>query len=201
MEGFYDYLNLIFSNKFISLSLLLFLMVATYTDIKYLKIYNKFNLSLLFFRIICIFIPYYNLPLSISNIGASVISFSMFLILAMIFMHQMGGDIKFIGAFMLFFNIDYMLVFVSIASVLNLIYLLILKTCFSLKRKELLTENKNRDVNSYFLNLFIRIFLIKMPKDIDLIEMTNKDINKYKLPFAPFFLMSFIITYILYLLK
>lgn len=198
MNNFNNYLDIIFSNKLLSVTLLLMLLYATYTDIKYLKIYNKFNLGIVGVRLIFAFLPMYGLKLTTQNLIASFLAFMIFLILAMIFMHKMGGDIKFIGAFMLFFNFEYMLVFIMIASILNMVYALILKTYLKLKQKKLNTsKDYKEDVILYYL---VKLFIVKLPKNSELISMDEKDFNKYKLPFAPFFLMSYIITYILYLI-
>lgn len=198
MNNFNNYLDIIFSNKLLSVTLLLMLLYATYTDIKYLKIYNKFNLGIVGVRLIFAFLPMYGLKLTTQNLIASFLAFMIFLILAMIFMHKMGGDIKFIGAFMLFFNFEYMLVFIMIASILNMVYALILKAYLKLKQKKLNTsKDYKEDVILYYL---VKLFLVKLPKNSELIGMNEKDFNKYKLPFAPFFLMSYIITYILYLI-
>lgn len=198
MNNFLECLNTVFSNIPLSLILLAFLLYATYTDIRYLKIYNKFNLLIVLTRIAFIFLPTHSLSLSKGNIIASISAFSLFLIMAMIFMHRMGGDIKFIGAFMLFFNLEYMLVFCLIASVLNMFYAIALKMYLQSKKEHLIKHGKKG--KERLLYLFVKIFLVRIPKDTDLVNMNNQDFNKYKLPFAPFFLMSYIITYILYLL-
>lgn len=198
MDNFNNYLEIIFSNIPLSIVLLFVLLYATYTDIKYLKIYNKFNISIIGIRLIFALIPMYGLKFTIQNLIASFLSFMIFLILAMIFMHKMGGDIKFIGAFMLFFNFEYMLVFLMIASILNMIYALVLKIYLKSKKEKLNTvKDYKEDMITYYL---VKLFLVKLPKNSELIDMDEKDFNKYKLPFAPFFLMSYIITYILYLI-
>ena len=198
MNNFLECLNTVFSNSPLSLILLAFLLYATYTDTRYLKIYNKFNLLIVLTRIAFIFLPAHSLSLSKDNIIASISAFSLFLIMAMIFMHRMGGDIKFIGAFMLFFNLEYMLVFCLIASILNMFYAIALKMYLQSKKEHLIKHEKKG--KERLLYLFVKIFLVRIPKDTDLVNMNNQDFNKYKLPFAPFFLMSYIITYILYLL-
>lgn len=201
MNNFSNCLDLIFSNTLLSITLLCILFYATYTDIKYLKIYNKFNLLIIFIRVIFIFIPNNSLPFTFQNIIASTVAFTSFLAMAVIFMHKMGGDIKFIGAFMLFFNFEYMIVFVMIASILSLIYSVSVKTYLKNRKDKLLGNNNlNQKKENITLYYIVKIFLVKMPKDEEIIEMEYKDFNKYKLPFAPFFLMSYLITYILYLI-
>lgn len=197
MDNFNSYSELIFSNKVLSLVLLSLLIYATYTDVKYLKIYNKFNLFIVLVRVIFAFIPVYGLKITMSNIFSSIIAFIIFLVLAVIFMHQMGGDIKFIGAFMLFFNIEYMFIFLMISSVLNMVYTMSL--IFFLKKKQISLINGKKSNNNIIMFYLINLFFLKIPEDSELVKMTENDFNKYKLPFAPFFLMSYVITYILYL--
>lgn len=201
MNNFNNCLDTVFSNTLLSITLLCMLLYATYTDIKYLKIYNKFNLLIIFIRVIFIFIPNNSLPFTFQNIIASILAFTTFLTMAVIFMHKMGGDIKFIGAFMLFFNFEYMIVFIMIASILSLIYSISVKTYLKNRKDKLLGNNNlNQKKENITLYYIVKIFLVKMPKDEEIIEMEYKDFNKYKLPFAPFFLMSYLITYILYLI-
>ena len=199
MNEFYVCLNNVFSNKILAITLLIFLIYATYTDVKYLKIYNKFNGLLVLVRILFIFLPNASYKLTFDNILASLTVFIIFLSIAMMFMHKMGGDIKFISAFMLFFNMEYMLVFSLIASVLNMIYSVLLNLYLRKKQKALV--NNCGMVSNYLLSLFVRIFVLNIPNDAELLEMDSKDFNKYKLPFAPFFLLSYLITYILYLIN
>lgn len=200
MNNFLSCINTVFSNELLSLVLLLFLIYATYTDVKYLKIYNKFNIFIMFVRVAFIFIPVYTLELTAGNIVASLSAFMIFLTIAMIFMHKMGGDIKFIGAFMLYFNFEYMLVFSATASVLNGIYCIFLKIYFNYKKKKLNCCEYNYSLKEKILMMFIKISLLRKPSDKEIQSMNHADINKYKLPFAPFFLMSYIITYIIYLI-
>lgn len=198
MDNLNNYLDIVFSNNILTIVLFALLIYATYTDIKYLKIYNKFNLLIIIIRIIFAFIPNCNLPFTFSNVLASVLSFMIFLTLAVIFMHKMGGDIKFIGSFMLFFNIEYMAMFLMISSILNMCYSLVLKIYLKKKQLELVKNSAYKE--NIFVLCMINLLFVKIPKNSDLINMAESDFNKYKLPFAPFFLMSYIITYILYLL-
>ncbi|WP_368263381.1 prepilin peptidase, partial [Clostridium disporicum] len=94
-------LNNFFSNQFIIVLLLLFFAFATYTDLKYLKIYNKFNLALLILRFALI----YYLPLSWSHLFGAVVGFLVLTIPAVHLMHKMGGDIKFITILGLFLGL------------------------------------------------------------------------------------------------
>lgn len=85
--------NQFYSNELLVLLLLIFLSIATYTDIKELKIPNKLNLG--FFILRLVIIPL--VGLSIQNFIGGFLGFLFLLIPAMITMHKMGGDIKCIG--------------------------------------------------------------------------------------------------------
>ena len=196
----------IFDNPIVSMVLLVYLVVATYTDIKYLKIYDKFNLSLVFTRIIFLFLPVYGVRFSFDNIIASLLVFVTMLAFGVIFMHKMGGDIKFLTAFMLFFNVEFMLIFMTTASVCNLLYSLLLKAYLLKERKKALEENKKECENSIGTNnlldkfnyYLIKIIMVKQPTVNELVSMSKKDLNKYKMPFAPFFLISYIVLMVSY---
>lgn len=200
MVDFKNCLDTVFSNELLTIVLLSLLLYATYTDVKYLKIYNKFNLSIVLVRLLFVFIPNYKYSITLENIFASIMAFVVFLSIGVIFMHKMGGDIKFISAFMLFFNIEYMIVFNMVASILNLVYSSLVKLFLKRKRKKLIYNKSNLyKKDNPILYFIVKIFIVKIPEDNELLSMTNEDFNKYKLPFAPFFLMSYLITYILYL--
>lgn len=196
----------IFSNPLVTSVLLCYLIIATYTDLKYLKIYDKFNISLVIVRIIFMFTPRYNVGLSLDNIIASLSTFVILLTIAVILMHKMGGDIKFLTAFMLFFDVKFMFVFMAIASVVNLIYLLILKHYLLKKRKKVLEEigdeceNKKENLSiSEKINYgIIKLIMVKQPSVEELISMNEDDFKKYRVSFAPFFLISYLILVAVY---
>lgn len=87
---FLDKIILIYSNAYIFLPVLIFLLLASYFDIKYRKIPNKLNL--LFFIIRFAMIPL--VGFSASNIYGFLFGFFIILIPAMIVCKPMGGDIK-----------------------------------------------------------------------------------------------------------
>lgn len=206
MELFVEKSLSIFNNPLITLVLLFYLIIATYTDLKYLKIYDKFNISLIVVRVLFIFLPVYNVSLSLDNIIASLSTFVMLLTIAVILMHKMGGDIKFLTAFMLFFDVKFMFIFMAIASVINLIYLLVLKNFLLRKRKKVLEEfgdeckNKKERLNiSEKINYgIIRVMMVRQPSVEELISMDETNYKKYRVPFAPFFLVSYLILLIIY---
>lgn len=206
MSIFLESSGYIFDNPVASLVLLIYLMVATYTDVKYLKIYDKFNLSLVVTRIIFLFLPIYNVEFNFDNIIASLVVFFTMLTFAVIFMHKMGGDIKFLTAFMLFFNFKFMLIFMATASLINLVYSLLLRHYLLREQKKVLEENKKECENNIRIDslidrlnyYLIKFMMVKKPTVDELATMNKKDLNKYKMPFAPFFLISYIILMVSY---
>lgn len=189
----------VFENNIVSITLLLALVFATYTDVKYLKIYDKFNLTLLFIRGIFIFVPWYNLPFSLSSLLSSITVFIFMLTMAVIFMHKMGGDIKFISVFMLFFNFEYMLVFMSISSILSLIYSICLRFYFKkLKNKKAKAFDEKTNFIIKLQHYFVKFFIVKHPSIEEFASITDKEFKKFKMPFAPFFLMAYIVTFLIY---
>lgn len=146
----------IYNNKILLLTLFTFLTIATYTDIKYLKIYDKFNLMFLCTRIVFIFMPVYTYKLGIGHIIGGLISFVLILIPAIALMHKMGGDIKFMTVMGLYLGGYLSIIFLLLACFYNLIYSM------------------------------ISIFMFKKH---------SKDIL---IPFAPFFLLSFITLSVVY---
>lgn len=209
MELFIENSLSVFNNHLLTLVLLFYLMVATYTDLKYLKIYNKFNISLVLVRVIFIFLPNYGLKLSLDNIIASISTFVILLTIAVILMHKMGGDIKFLTAFMLFFDIRFMVVFMAIASLVNLVYLVILKHYLLKERKKVLEEFDNECKNNKeTMSLkdkvnynIIKLIAVKQPTVEELLSMNEKDFKKYRVPFAPFFLVSYLVLVVIYYLS
>lgn len=120
-------LNVFFSNPYLIGVLLLFFAVATYTDIKSLKIYDKFNIVFLITRIIFIFIPTYNLPFNMSHFFGGLIGFLVLIVPAIALMHKMGGDIKFITVLGLYLGIPLTVLLLFISCITMLIFSLIKK--------------------------------------------------------------------------
>lgn len=209
MSIFLDSASIIFNNPLATSILLLFLMVATYTDVKYLKIYDKFNLTLVITRIVFLFLPIYAVKFSFENIIASISVFIVMLTFGVIFMHKMGGDIKFLTAFMLFFDFEFMLIFMLIASVVNLLYSIILKQYLLREKKKVLEENeKECDNNIRDMRLkdkinyqIVKILMVKQPTVDELINMNERELKRFKMPFAPFFLTSYVILMVVYYLS
>ena len=120
-------LNSFFSHSYLIGVLFLFFIGATYTDIKSLKIYNKFNLAFLITRIVFIFIPVYGLSLSFSHIFGALIGFTVLIIPAVALMHKMGGDIKFITILGLYLGTPLMILLLLISCITMLIFSFIKK--------------------------------------------------------------------------
>lgn len=206
MEVFIKNSLSIFNNHLLTFILFCYLLIATYTDLKYLKIYDKFNLSLVLVRVMFMFLPVYGLELSFQNIIASVSVFLILLTFAVVLMHKMGGDIKFLTAFMLFFDLKFMVVFMAIASLINLIYLMILKRYLLKARKKALEEiNKECKNSKGTMSLkdkinynIIKLMVVKKPTIEELISIDEKNFKKYRVPFAPFFLISYVLLVVFY---
>lgn len=114
-----------YGNYYVVAILTLFLGIATYTDIKSLKIPNKLNLI---FGIIAIGImPFMDNSTSeiISKITGSLFGFIVLFIPAMIKMHKMGGDIKamvVLGLYLGFFQVPIFLAFACLYGILFVYY-------------------------------------------------------------------------------
>lgn len=148
-------LNVLFSNHVLCYMLLIFFIIATYTDIKSFKIYNKFNIVFFITRIIIIFVPVHGVQLTLNHLMGALIGFLTLTIPAMALMHKMGGDIKFITILGLYLGA-------------SLTVVLLLISC---------------------ITMLIFSFTKKM--------ITKEKIKKVLVPFAPFFMISFVIMFII----
>lgn len=141
----------IYGNYLVFFIILGFMLFSSYTDLKYLKIYNKSNLAFLIIRIILIFIPMYNLGFNVSHIVGGIVGAGFLLIPAMYLMYNMGGDIKLLfvlGTYLGGYNITLLL---AISCVSMLI--------FSLIRK-IITKKNVKDLDTPFAPFFTFSFLI-----------------------------------------
>lgn len=104
----------------------LFLLIASYTDMKTLKIPNWLNASMVLVRFALIPV----IGFSIGDVVGAILGFFVLLIPAIIKMHKMGGDIKamavvglFLGAYLvpvfLFLIIGYFALYVLIMTLLK----------------------------------------------------------------------------------
>jgi Flp pilus assembly protein protease CpaA len=117
-----DMMNL-YGNYYVVAILTLFLGIATYTDMKYLKIPNKLNLT---FAVIGLaLIPMFDFSWGelFSKFGGSLFGFVALLIPAMIRNHKMGGDIKAMAVLGLYLGIFIVPLFMALASVSGVVYL------------------------------------------------------------------------------
>jgi Flp pilus assembly protein protease CpaA len=113
----------VYGNYYVVMILTLFLGIATYTDIKSLKIPNKLNLI---FGIVAIgIIPLFDFSTYevISKITGSLFGFLVLLIPAMIKMHPMGGDIKAIAVVGLYIGVFVIPVFLAMSCVYAVAYI------------------------------------------------------------------------------
>ncbi|TBX14950.1 hypothetical protein BFS06_12135 [Clostridium perfringens] len=156
----FNNINSFFDTYRISILLLIPFLIATYTDLKYMKIYNNFNLFLLIY-----FIVYFLLPEPIGmgmhfallwpRIFASLISMLILLIPAMILMHKMGGDIKFLGVIALFTGPYVIISTLILACIINLIYFII--NIYLLKRD---AKETNKPFAPFLTISYIILFII-----------------------------------------
>lgn len=106
--------------------LIVFLSMASYFDIKYLKIPNKLNLSFLIVRLLLIPI----IGIKLDNIYGLAFGFFIILIPAMIANKPMGGDIKSLAVIGFYLAFKKSLVFVTILIIVSFIYMIIKKYIF-----------------------------------------------------------------------
>lgn len=103
--------------------LLVFLGYATYTDLKHLKIYNKFNGVVALINIgIFVVLPAMdgNVKLALIHLLGGLIGFLALLIPSVATGFQMAGDIKFVGGFALAIGAYAVVPFILTASVINI---------------------------------------------------------------------------------
>lgn len=112
----------VYENPYILVILSIFLLIATYTDIKEMKIPNKLNLA--FFAVRLLIIPLMGFRLS--DIGGAITAFIVLMIPAMIKMHKMGGDIKFLTVLGLYIGFSLVPVFIITTCVVALLWCLLI---------------------------------------------------------------------------
>jgi Flp pilus assembly protein protease CpaA len=106
----------------------IFFIIATYTDCKSYKIYDRFNIVMLITRVIYFIVLFIFFPEDVSLlyvlscIGGAVVMFLSFLIPAMITMDSIGGDIKFAANIGLWTGSIPALFLTLIASITNFLY-------------------------------------------------------------------------------
>lgn len=133
LQGLLEGVNLdaynLFSNKILVGVLFLFLVVATYTDLKSMKIYDKFNVVFIFTRILFALLPVniamgtvYGHKFELTHLVGGVMGFLFLLIPAIALMHKMGGDIKFMTILGTFLGSHLTLVFLALSCLYNLVF-------------------------------------------------------------------------------
>jgi Flp pilus assembly protein protease CpaA len=95
-----------------------FFIIATYTDIKWMKIYNKFNIVMLIVRIVTFFI----FGFSFQYLLGGFLMFATVLVGAMMTNARIGGDIKFSGNIGLWLGFMPSIAVLGIALITNLIF-------------------------------------------------------------------------------
>ena len=110
-----------YSNLIIIIPVMVYLAIATITDIKSMKIPNKLNVGFLIIRLLLIPV----IGFSLSSVAGAVIGFLALFIPAMVLMHKMGGDIKCIAVTGLFLGGWTMPIFIGTTCLLGLIYTIV----------------------------------------------------------------------------
>lgn len=184
----------LFSNPVLVTTLMMFLAFATYTDIKSLKIYDKFNIVFLIVRIIFIFIPIYGIGLTPSHLLGAIAGCLFLFIPAFILLHKMGGDIKFLSILGLYLGV-YLTVFLLLISCITMLLFSVIRIIYRKlkykKPKEETDEVEKIDVP----------FVLKVATYISnrAIIMNKLRQNDELTPFAPFFALSFVIMFIIFM--
>lgn len=180
---FADNFLLLINNPLAIGIILIFLNISSYTDIKYLKIYDKSTLAFLIIRIILIFIPQYNLPFTLIHLLGGIFGLLILLIPAMIVLTPMGGDIRLITILGLYLGFPAMLALLFILCASCLIYVGITKSIFIIKKK---INNKTQEINT------TTTIIIDSNENINTIKIKEK-LAKGMFPLAPFFTLSFVV--------
>lgn len=105
-------------NIYLFIILNIFFIIATYTDIKYMKIYDKFNLVMLITRVITFFIWGF----SFQYLLGGLLIFIVFLAGAIATKAKIGGDIKFGGNIGLWIGFMPSVFVMLLTIIVNLIY-------------------------------------------------------------------------------
>lgn len=122
-----EQLNWFATQPLLVVLLFVYLIGATYTDIKSLKVYDKYNLTFfIVFTTYIVLAQFDSIPIdSLSiwvHILGMVVSFFALLIPAMILMHKMGGDIKLVTVIGYVIGLPLFFPFFVITCLVGLIY-------------------------------------------------------------------------------
>lgn len=104
----------------------IFMLIASYTDIKSLKIYNKFNLAMLLTRVAIMAFMLISKQMTLIDafwyLVGGIVMFLMFLIPAMVTLDSIGGDIKFAFNIGLWTGVHAGLLIAVVGSVTNFLF-------------------------------------------------------------------------------
>lgn len=128
---FSEQIKIVYQNPIILISTIVFLMIASYFDIKYRKIPNKLNLICFVIRILLV--PM--VGFSFNNIWGLLLGFFMILIPAMIMNKPMGGDIKTVAVLGFYLGNYSIFALIAVVIIISLLYILI-TNCILKKKKD-----------------------------------------------------------------
>ncbi|MFE8095546.1 prepilin peptidase [Bacillus toyonensis] len=123
------------SHIFIVAILFLFLFIATYTDLKNMKIYDKFNAVFFATRLLIIILPF-GITYQWTHLIGGLIGGLFLLIPAMVLMHKMGGDIKFMFIFGMYLGGYYTIVLLLLSCLIHFIYSIVSIFIFKKQNKK-----------------------------------------------------------------
>lgn len=118
LEAVHEQLSYIYGNSFVVALLFLFLGIATFTDIKKMKIPDKLNG--VFFLTRFALLPL--IGFGWGNIGGAVIAFVSLMIPAMVKAHKMGGDIKCLTVMGLYLGLPLTIPFILLSCLYLAVY-------------------------------------------------------------------------------
>lgn len=129
--------------------LLVFLLIASYTDIKSLKIPNWLTGSFLFTRLLLI--PF--VGISWSDIGAAIFLYAFIFIIGFITYTSMGGDLKAVFVIGLYLGFSLSVVFI----VLSIVYLALVGIFYTIRKAK-----KDTDIPfaPIFLVAYLSLFIL-----------------------------------------
>lgn len=140
--------NSIYGNGYVLTASFLLLLIASYFDIKHMKIPNKLNLTFFIIRLLLCFV----IGIEVGNLYGMIAGFLLLLIPAMIKNKPMGGDIKLMTVLGFYIGVKNLLILLAGTIVFSMFY-----TAPNLIKKR---ERKDFPLAPFVLLSFISIITI-----------------------------------------